>query len=113
MPRAASFPAMIVFAGRPGDLPGSQRRVNLGPNTGYGRLVPMGDANGDRVFDSLDEKLIQMSGNYEATPSPRRSAASAVPDPILLSLVGMGLVFLLLAYTALQGQRQQNRAAKN
>ena len=73
----------------------------------------MGDANGDRVFDSLDEKLIQMSGNYEATPSPRRSAASAVPEPILLSLVGMGLVFLLLAYTALQGQRQQNRAAKN
>ena len=73
----------------------------------------MGDVNGDRVFDSLDEKLIQMSGNYEAPPSPRRSAASSVPEPILLSLVGMGLVFLLLAYTALQGQRQQNRAAKN
>ncbi len=73
----------------------------------------MGDVNGDRVFDSLDEKLIQMSGNYEAPASPRRSAVSSVPEPILLSLVGMGLVFLLLAYTALQGQRQQNRATKN
>jgi len=73
----------------------------------------MGDVNGDRVFDSLDEKIIHMSGNYEAKRSPRRSAVSSVPEPILLSLVGMGLVFLLLAYTALQGQRQQNQSAKN
>ena len=72
-----------------------------------------GDFNGDRVFDKQDLQFMQQGGSYEVKNSPRRSATASVPEPIVLSLVGMGLVFLLLAYTALQGQRQQNMAARS
>ena len=85
------------------DLTIAHQTANFG--TGEPANWSTGDFNGDGVFNQKDMDFIDMSV-YEQ-PSPRRSATeSTVPEPIMLSLVGMGLVFLLLTYTAVQGNRQ-------
>jgi hypothetical protein len=73
--------------------------------TGEPATWETGDFDGDGKFDNADMKFVELGGAYERPP--RQSVASSrVREPIVLSLVGMGLVFLLLAYTAFQGQKQ-------
>ncbi|MCA9213781.1 MAG: hypothetical protein KDB27_11985 [Planctomycetales bacterium] len=75
-------------------------------NTAQPADVRDGDFNGDGIFNERDMALIHASGNYERKPAAR-NRSSAVAEPIALSLLGIVMVFTLLAYTAFQGYRKQ------
>lgn len=71
-----------------------------------------GDWNGDGFFDEADMDFMLMGGAYEKVPR-QPATSNGVTEPIFLSLIGMGLVFLLLAYTAIQGQKTARHQLKS